>query len=299
MAPALPASGSHSPQGKRKTAAPDRQAEIPHDLFCQKCGYNLRALTGDHCPECGHSLGSIRSRVSQLPWIRRKELGWFRAYWRTVWMVMFRQGAFCEEMARPVSYSDAQRFRWLTVLHVYVPILLATVAYYAFAPPRSVKPFEDRFFYEAFAAVWPMAVLHVCFVLFLAAATGVPSYFFHPRDVPVELQNRAIALSYYACGPLAIVLVPFIAGSAAYVIGMDEKLALGLLLFAILFPCGQLAVWWLDLIHITRRIMPQRRDRAALVALSVPTLWGLLAGLILFGIPLSVLYVLLLFVSQG
>ncbi len=206
-------------------------------------------------------------------------------------MVMFRQRAFGEEMARPVSYADAQRFRWLTVLFLHTPLLLATMVMYVLTWPA---PFKDPFWDAAYAAVWPVAVLHLCFLLFLAAATGVPGYFFHPRDLPVEMQNRAIAMSYYACGPLAMAVLPAATGVAALAIGFDGQVGLGLLLLAILLPGGQLAAWWLDLIHITRRIMPQRKGRAVLVAVCVPALWFLLGGLIFFGLPLLLLYVLII-----
>jgi hypothetical protein len=39
---------------------------------------------------------------------------------------------------------------------------------------------------------------------FLLAASAVAGYFFHPRRLPVERQNRAVALSCYACAPLAL-----------------------------------------------------------------------------------------------
>ncbi len=101
---------AHSANIENVSVRPDQEVEIGHDLFCQDCGYNLRGLTGARCPECGHSLETIRALESQIPWVYRKEQGWFRAYWRTVWLVMFRQRRFCEEMARPVSFDDAQRF---------------------------------------------------------------------------------------------------------------------------------------------------------------------------------------------
>ena len=178
---------------------------IQYDLFCQTCGYNLRGLTGDRCPECGRSLETIRATTSLIPWVYRKKLGQFRAYWRTVWLVMFRQRRFCDEMARPVSYADAQRFRWATILHAYAPVLLLTISVYVGAWPIL---FRDPLWNQLFVAVWPAIGVHFCIVLFLAAVTGVPGYFFHPDHLPVELQNRAIALSCYTCGPLALTVVP-------------------------------------------------------------------------------------------
>jgi len=271
--------------------------EIPHDLFCQQCGYNLRALTSDRCPECGHSLETVRAARTQIPWVYRKEIGRFRAYWRTVWMVMFRQRLFGEEMARPVSYPDCQRFRWVTVLHAYVPILLATFAAYAIGPQQG--PFGDDLLYEALIVVWPVPICHTLILLYLAAITGVPSYFFHPRGIPVALQNRAIAMSYYACGPLALTALPGAAAIVAILLRGEGYLGLAAQLFAIVLPFALLIIWLIDLLHISRRVMPQYRGRTYLILVCVPALWAVLAGLILVGIPLGVWYIVLIIATMG
>ena len=44
--------------------------------------------------------------------------------------------------------------------------------------------------------------------MFLFLATGIASYWFHPRAIPVARQNCSIALSYYACAPLAWLWLP-------------------------------------------------------------------------------------------
>ena len=54
-----------------------------------------------------------------------------------------------------------------------------------------------------------------CLWLFLFTATGAASYFFHPRSISIERQNRAITLSYYACAPLA--LTPIVALCPLYI----------------------------------------------------------------------------------
>ena len=281
------------PDGEGRTRAP----EIEQDLYCQRCGYNLRGLTGDRCPECGETLDTVRAAEPQIPWVYRREIGRFRAFWQTVWLVMFRQRRFCDEMARPVSYPDAQRFRWATILHVYVPILVATILFYALAPspPFRARLPGDRAPIEllnlAVSAVWPIAVLHLSLVMYLAAVTGVPSYFFHPRGLSIDMQNRAIALSYYACGALAISALPIVAGFSSYFIGLDNDWGMFLAVFAVTVPCGQLIAWLLDLMHICRRTMPQFGHRAVLVECLVPILWLMLTGLILFGIPAITAYI--------
>ena len=44
----------------------------------------------------------------------------------------------------------------------------------------------------------------------LVLVTGVASYWFHPKSIPVVRQNRTIALSYYGCAA-ALVSVPAVA----------------------------------------------------------------------------------------
>ncbi|UCC31399.1 MAG: hypothetical protein JSU86_03810 [Phycisphaerales bacterium] len=310
MIPDRPAGTSEPPDEKAGPAAVDKLAPIALDLFCQRCGYNLKGLTSDRCPECGKSLETVRLIEPQIPWVHRKRLGRFRAYWKTVYLAMFHQGRFCEEMARPVSYSDSQRFRWVTILHVYIPILLATICAYQLAPPEPVvmtRSFQvpggwtqsgPPWFERAYAEIWPVAVLHVCFLLFLAAATGVHSYYFHPRDLPVHVQNRAIALSYYAHAPLAWTPVPIgLAVAAWWLAGSHELTAIGLIAAAVPLLLLELACWWSAIAGFLRDTMPGRKAHFRLVAIALPFLWLALAGVIFFGVSLVVFCVLVVFAS--
>src|SRR3990172_1179604 len=137
--------------------------EIWQDLFCQRCGYNLRGLTGNRCPECGGSLEGVRSLVPQIPWMYRKETGWFRAYWRTIRFVMFRQAQFCDEMARPVSFRDSQSFRWVTIAMVYIPVLFADILLWVTGTP---SPFNESYLDAVWDSVLAAAILHLCFLFY-------------------------------------------------------------------------------------------------------------------------------------
>ena len=271
---------------------------ISQDLFCQTCGYNLRGLTGNRCPECGGSLDGVRSLIPRIPWGYRKELGWWRAYWRTVWFVMFRQARFCDEMARPVSFRDSQSFRWVTVLLVGIPDLLPILAYYL---TWKAQPFHNELESQLLAAGWPLLIPYLCWLLFLAAATGVPSYFFHPKDIPIEQQNRAIALSYYACGPLAFLIIPLLTFTAAMLTSSPREniVSLSFIVLTATLPVAAVVPWWFDLIHLARRLVPQRPQRAVYLAVCVPVLWFFLALAFLLGIPFVVFCGYLVFASLG
>ena len=280
------------------------------DVFCPDCGYNLRSLTGVRCPECGYGLERIHLAEPQLPWARRKQLGRFRAYWGTILYVRFRHRRFCEEMARPVSYADAQRFRWVTILHAALGLILASALLYALVPhpadleehfdpfPRivigSAVPAHASFISRMVHEVWPLALLNVGALLFFAGATGIPSYFFHPKSLPVEMQNRAVALSYYTCGSLAFMVLPALVGVEVFrEASVDPEWCIGTLGLVGLLLAG----WWADLIRTARRLMRPLAFRAWLVALCVPILWVLLAGLTVVLFPVVVFYVLGIFVS--
>jgi hypothetical protein len=211
-------------------------------------------------------------------------------------MAMVRHRRLCDEIARAVSFADSQRFRWVTVVHAYAPFVAVTLVAYLVAGDA---PFGDELPDRLFAAVWPVVVVHVCLLLFLAGATGIPSYFFHPRGLSVDLQNRAIALSYYTCGPLAIMCVPVAAGIPAVLLGWDSNLGVGLGLFGWIFPGAQFAVWYFDLCHLAGRLIPHDRTRGVLVAIFVPLLWFALASLLLVLIPASILTIAVFVLGTG
>ena len=177
----------------------------PADFFCPECGYDLRAIQSERCPECGLVIDRASMSVSRLPWSHRDKIGFFRAYWRTMLLGPKKLAA---EMARPVSYPDAQRFRHVTVLIAWLPLAAWAVGLALYNTPdlrhRIHAGTRLGWFLEAIVLLSGLFALW----LFLLMASGVASYFFHPKRLPVVLQNRAVALSYYACGPLAWLWVP-------------------------------------------------------------------------------------------
>ena len=263
-------------------------ASISQDIFCQDCGYNLRALTGERCPECGRSLEGLRSEVSKIPWVHRKEIGRFRAYGKTVWFVMFRQRQFFDEMARPVSYADSQRFRWVTVALAYLPVLACEIV---LGIQRMESPTDNEIISFLWSDVRMILALHVGFLLFLAAATGVPSYFFQPNAIPMALQNRTIALSYYTSAPICFFFLP----SVAFLILLNEPhnddLAALAALLTFIFAIMVVGIWWVDLDHLLLRLLPGNRARTVITTLTLPLLWLLLFATIMVLVPLVILYV--------
>jgi hypothetical protein len=266
----------------------------------------------------------MRSPVCRIPWEHRRELGRLRSFWKTVWLVTFRKQRFCEEYVHTVRYSDARAFQWVTLIHLYVLAMSATVYVYLTVPaalkvPNTMQQMMmglpavgPTLLDRAYAEVWPVAILLVCLLLYLFAMTGVAGYFFHPRGLSAQQQNSAIAMSYYACGPLAAItpavtmvwvvlefflLDAWLAGPWYSVlwIYIQQAWVLAAGITAVLLPIA----WWTNLIYLARLIMPQVKGRSIAIATILPCLWLVLAGLILVTLPLVVLCVLVVIASLG
>ena len=169
---------------------------LPVGVLCPDCGYDLRGSTSARCSECGFPLDVLRTRETQIPWSHRRELGRFKAYWKTVWLVLRHPKRFCLEILRPISYRDSQSFRWVTTLHAYLPILLGSALWCLFERLSGRSVGEDAWWILGGVLAWSL--------LLLVLLPGLASYQFQWRSLTVEQQNRTIALSYYAWAPLAL-----------------------------------------------------------------------------------------------
>ncbi len=254
------------------------------DLFCPECGYNLRSLTSDRCPECGDYVDDLRASVSRIPWVHRDQSGWFLAYWRSAILVMFHGKRFCAEIARPVEYRHSQSFRWLTVAFAFIPVPLAVLWVYFVRVPH---PFDDLLVNSLLLAIWPVFVFLGCVFLFLAAATGMPSYFFHPKRLEVATQNKAIALSYYASGSLAVTFLPVFALAMGLTSETTSRWHSGLVTGALLVIFAQWVGWWIDLMRILRRVMPNHRGKRVIALSLIPLLWCVLFVAIFGGVAFA------------
>lgn len=269
-------------------SAPSSPAVFHADVFCPECGYNLRGLSSNRCPECGDAVDELRHGTSRIPWVHRAELGWFRGYWRTVALVMFQGKRFCAEIARPVDDRAAQSFRRATIALAYAPLPLATAWVYFVLPPA---PFGEPVLNDLLRSYWPVVAIHLLFVLFLAAATGAPSYLFQPRSLDVSAQNKAIALSYYTSGSLAVTGIPIFSATASLSDSLDARWRQGLSLLALLVTLAQWLGWWIDLMRIHRRVMPRERLRRAAACVLVPILWLLCFVAVFGGLGLCIAFV--------
>jgi hypothetical protein len=87
---------------------------------CRNCGYSLKGISSQKCPECGLPIEWESLSASQLPWEHRESIGWWRAYWQTNLLAIFRPTKLAAEINRPVSLGGARRFGQVTVLFAWL-----------------------------------------------------------------------------------------------------------------------------------------------------------------------------------
>lgn len=293
------------------TPAPSTAAS-EEDLYCPECGYNLHALHGiERCPECGLKIDREGFARSRIPWVHRRHVGRIRAYWRTIWLATLRPKEIAAEASRRVSYPDAQRFRYVTAFIAAAPViagLVATMIWYGSAALFSfINPatfpgwamggqpsaaFDVLIPWDAGATLPP--VIPLCVLLVSVFVTGVASYWFHPRSMPVVRQNRAVALSYYGCGPLALVSIPVLAAIGVAVMreaGLDNQANRAWAVMRVLeitaFLTGLLVLGatWRATMTLLRRTTESSTLRRMLAGALIPVKWLLLAALVLFAVP--------------
>src|SRR5262245_58970126 len=111
--------------GEAETISQSETEEF--DRHCESCGYNLRGLTVNRCPECGIQFDPIRDPLARIPWLHRKEIGLIAAYFGTVFQVLLRPRKFVNEFRRPTRIPQVagEKFR---ILNIWIAVTSVTVA---------------------------------------------------------------------------------------------------------------------------------------------------------------------------
>ena len=249
----------------------DPSAPVPeeYDVFCHACGYSLVGLVGDRCPECGVAFDPNELPYARVPWLHRRRIGFWRAYWQTVKLVVLRPRAFAEELCRPVRISadDARRFRRLTI---YLAATAAAAAATLFAWMESA-PLRGPAG-EVAAAALMLAGGWLAVVLFLRLATDMPLFIW--KGLPSLPPRELAPLHHYAAAPVALLpvlllvaaVVPDVAWSARRSGGWGHVSAAGVV--AVVAAWLYLA-WRTPLVFMKAATHCTRR-RVALLAVYLP-----------------------------
>ena len=308
-----PAVDEPAPSPPDTAAAPSPGgAPTEEDLFCPECGYNLHALEGiDRCPECGLAIDRQGFARSRIPWVHRRHVGRFRAYWRTVWLATLRPKQIAAESARRVNYPDAQRFRYVTAFVASAPVVVGLVAAMVWYGSAALFTFINPATFPGWAMAgqpspafdllipWDAGVtlppvLPLAVLLATVFVTGVASYWFHPRSIPVVRQNRAIALSYYGCGPLALVSIPVLASIGVAVMkeaGLDDQANASwtvvriVEITAVVTGLLVLGATWRATMTLLSRTTDSGTARLLLAGVLIPLKWALLIASVCFALP--------------
>ena len=225
-----------------------------------------RARRARSAPSAGQSLEYLETDAAKIPWQDRGELGLFRAYCRTIWRSSRRHKLFAQALVHDVSYRDARRFQLITI--GLVGLILLPIAVYCslmFTPSGASWHEHVAQSLASVAAV----------MIWLLMATGIPSYFFHPRDLETRLQNRLIAMSYYTCAPLGLLWIPIFVWCipVAFVNDVEAGIVLPIVGLSVVVMMFQVLSNTMVLAHLT---MPGLFGRRVLMQFGIPLIWLLL-----------------------
>ena len=262
------------PPAPGPSTAFDPAAPVPeeYDVFCHTCGYSLVGLVGDRCPECGAPFDANELPYARVPWLHRRRIGAFRAYWKTVAQVVRRPRAFAAELCRPVRISadDAKRFRVRTVYLAATSAALVAVA--VFWISGEMLQAWRRGPGEFSEVVTFVASLWLACVFFLRLATDMPVFIW--QGLPSLPPNELAPLHHYAAAPLALaplvgllgVVVPVLAWSY----GADAELFYMANVGAVGVAVAWVVLCWVTPLVLMRRATGCGPGRVAALALYLP-----------------------------
>ena len=286
----LPTTTRPAPMDTDRSQAPDlprvtfwprpsaRDGPIQRDVFCEKCGYNLRGLTQRVCPECGAEFKPNQRAASQLPWKQREAIGFLDAYWRTVKLVLFHPQRFGLEVweGGRIHMKDARAFRYITVAHAYIPLL---IVWLSFAGPNLPQTQLITF----------TSGIALLLLVWLTKSTHLLVSFFKKQTMSADVQRRLVALGHFACAALALSPIHIaclaLCGAAFKLEGQGSMLFIAAACVWAAFLLFQLGLWWLNSMLLVREAMNVNEGELGAIGLGFAIVWVLHAGFWLGLVP--------------
>jgi hypothetical protein len=194
------------------------------ETLCPQCGYDLRALQSDRCPECGLVVDRQALQNSAIAWAHRAELGRFRAFFKTHWQILRDAREIRFDAARPQSMSDARRFAVMNAscmalfLTALVVVVWLQAGEWLFRDKSIVSDFflsgsmrgDPQWLVDVTATwmagmVWQPVVYIACFAAPFALCMQHACFLGRGRAVAgVDGQDQALML--YAAAPLLLLM---------------------------------------------------------------------------------------------
>jgi hypothetical protein len=276
-------------------------------LVCGGCGFDLRAATGDRCPECGRRFDPEHLIDELIPWEQRKWIGRVRAYVLTVLMVLFRPGALVRKTERPVSLAAAKRFRRVSVAVAWVALAAAACGLRGWAVSRNYRPDDWRDEpIRVFVNPWSFGALLMGLLLVLNVMSVVTAACFGGRGLPPGRRVRVMAIGQYASAALG--LVPVFAATSLLgwltTTWVDrfrratpgqalDDLATRLTPFPLFLTIAWVLAWAGTACYLLRAIGHSRR-RVVATAVGLPVVWAATAAFIPIAFQVLVAWAVLL-----
>ncbi|MDB5173920.1 MAG: hypothetical protein JWN51_2693 [Phycisphaerales bacterium] len=228
---------------------------------CDGCGYDLRGLDDNRCPECGLRFNPAIRPAARIPWLRRSHIGFFAGYWQTVLFLTLHPVQFVAEAARPggSDFVGARSFRTACVRCALVSCMVPVVAAVASSPGCTPQIFCYM--------IPPLGGLGFAVWYFLTMLTDVAlvdvTFFLGGRNLAWE-----VVLSDYSAGLLGWSPVPGLLAAASVVLLNAGYPGVGGLLFeAFLCSAAALALMLLLGPGILFRLASRRGMAACLLTL--------------------------------
>jgi MFS family permease len=276
--------------------------ELLAERFCIGCGYNLRGIDSDRCPECGTVVDRSALATSVIPWSHRRTLGIASAYLRTVKLSILHPAKLAQEIGRPASFPDAILFRRITAglatVSIIALIICLVCVNFTFGDLSG-----DHFEIVGVVVFW------ICVWFFFLTSGGVASYWFAPSSRPIEQQNRAIAISYYASGPLGLTPIPITLIIAAILLGFLENQSFpqwSLGWFDAIFVIGisgvgllvcEFVLMQMSATRLLRHSTHCSAARSVCCWMGLPIAWAILAVIFLVALPAAYIFIALMILS--
>lgn len=179
------------------TATHPAHQPLPEGITCPKCRYDLRGSTSPRCPECGQDLNKIHAGESLIPWERRCEVGYLRAYLSTMWLALFNARRLCTHTKRAADPIAAWWFRVVTVMIASLPMTVTLLLALFYLDLGSTEIYSKL--------LWRSQEQLLRFIIMAYFVPGIFSHFFQVSWLAPLDRQTSVVRSFYAWSPLIFI----------------------------------------------------------------------------------------------